>query len=73
MTTRKTRPAPSVPTAIRERFEGKTVRVSFDDLEFDLQVSEVRNRFGKFDLRVTPVAGNRRTWVQSDRVVKVLP
>jgi len=71
MTTTK-RPAPSVPVDVRERYEGKTVLVGFGDLEFQLHVSEVRNRFGNFDLRVTPVAGDRRTWVESSRVVRVL-
>jgi len=59
-------PAPSNETV--SKYVGSTFLYREDSLYFAVDVTEVRNRFGHIDARITPVAGSGAKWVQASRL-----
>lgn len=66
--TEKKRPAPQVPEDVRQKVTGAYGRVVLNGLGVDVRVNDVRARYGHLDYLVSPMAGDGKKWVQSDRV-----
>ncbi len=40
-----------------------------DDMHVNVEVTDVRSRYGRTDYQIIPEAGSGRTWVESHRVI----
>lgn len=51
-----------------DSYEGRTGKLSFDDLSFSVKIIKARLRFGHLDLLVSPATGEGERWVEQHRV-----
>lgn len=52
---------------------GQIVLIAFHGLSLEVKVLDVKHVYGRARLNVTPLAGDGRLWVETDRVLSVLP
>lgn len=62
------RRGPTVDEAVRNAYVGQIGYVDLDGLEVNVEVLDVKSRYGHLDFKVTPLSGGRERWVQATRV-----
>lgn len=64
----KKRPAPRVSDEIVNQYHGQVASVDLNGLTVDVQVRDVRFRYGHIDVLVTPLSGSGDKWILADRI-----
>jgi len=52
---------------------GQIGDIHISGLTITVEISDSRNRYGKTDLRVTPLSGSGSIWKESDNVINIRP
>jgi len=52
---------------------GQIGDIHISGLTITVEISDSRNRYGKTDLRVTPLSGSGSIWKESDNVTNIRP
>ncbi len=66
------KPMPPAPAqSLQDKYVSKNGFLPVGDIEVEVYVTRIRNRFGNTDAYVQPVRGHGAQWVKADRLVSM--
>ncbi len=59
---------PPPPEKVQKKYLGKQGRIVLNSLSVEVTISDIRNRYGNVDVRISPIKGSGDVWVRADRI-----